>query len=118
MQEISEHAQKYKSARADCSRLVDGRTSLDQGGVPVIVLHAVDLVLDVDREGHAVEALVTATAAETARVVGLAHRLQDLQHTTKPYATARDGANYHSSNIQASWLHRACKVYLRHSPFP
>ena len=49
----------------------------------MIVLHAVDLVLDVDGEGHAVETLVTATAAETARVVGLAHRLQDLQHTTK-----------------------------------
>ena len=64
----------------------------------MIVLHAVDLVLDVDGEGHAVETLVTATAAETARVVGLAHRLQDLQHTTKRLVKAvRNSASGYST---------------------
>ena len=45
----------------------------------MVVCHAEDAVVDVDREGNAVQALVTATTAEAARVVRLAHRLQDLQ---------------------------------------
>ena len=43
------------------------------------VVDAVDLVVEVDGEGDAVEALVAHAAPEAAGVVRLAHRLQDLQ---------------------------------------
>ena len=46
---------------------------------PVEVIDAVDLVVEVDGEGDAVEALVAHAAPEAAGVVRLAHRLQDLQ---------------------------------------
>ena len=51
---------------------------------PVVVVDAVDLVVDVDGEGHAVQALVTDAAAEAARVVGLAHGVQDLTESHIP----------------------------------
>ena len=43
------------------------------------VVDAVDLVIEVDGEGDAVEALVAHAAAEAAGVVRLAHRLEYLE---------------------------------------
>ena len=59
------------------------RDSLTTGGAlggkyPMEVVDAVDLVVEVDGEGDAVEALVAHAAPEAAGVVRLAHRLQDL----------------------------------------
>ena len=44
------------------------------------VVDAVDLVVEVDGEGDAVEAVVADAAAEAPGVVGVAHRLQDHLH--------------------------------------
>ena len=62
---------------------LDGSDGLVAGGAlgredPVEVVDAVDLVVEVDGEGDAVEALVAHAAPEAAGVVRLAHRLQDL----------------------------------------
>ena len=62
---------------------LDGSDGLVAGGAlgredPVKVVDAVDLVVEVDGEGDAVEALVAHAAPEAAGVVRLAHRLQDL----------------------------------------
>ena len=43
------------------------------------VVDAIDLVVEVDGEGDAVQALVAHAAAEAAGVVRLAHGLQDLR---------------------------------------
>ncbi len=43
----------------------------------VIVLDTIDVVLDVECERQAVQAIITVVTAETAWVVGLADRLQD-----------------------------------------
>ena len=43
------------------------------------VVDAVDLVIEVDGEGDAVQALVAHAAAEAARVVRLSHRLEYLE---------------------------------------
>ena len=46
------------------------------------VVDAVDLVVEVDGEGHPVEAVVAHAAAEAARVVKVAHGLKNLKVTT------------------------------------
>lgn len=46
---------------------------------PVVIFEAVDLILRVHGEGHAVEALVTDDTAEAAWVVGLPQGLEDLR---------------------------------------
>lgn len=45
----------------------------------MVIVDAVDFVVDVYSEGHAVQTLVAHAAAEAARVVRLAHGLQDLR---------------------------------------
>lgn len=50
------------------------------GGLPVVVLDAVDLILGVHGEGDSIQALVTDDTAETAGVVGLPQSLQDLRN--------------------------------------
>lgn len=62
----------------------DGGDGLAAGGAQggeqrVVVVDAVDFGVHVDGEGDAVEADVAHAATETTRVVGLAHRLEDLQ---------------------------------------
>ena len=47
------------------------------------VVDAVDLVVEVDGEGNAVEALLAHAAPEAAGVERLAHRLQDLGRRTE-----------------------------------
>lgn len=50
----------------------------------VVVHDTVDVVLNVHGEGHSIETLFTHHAAETARMVGLAQRLEDLDaHTNR-----------------------------------
>ena len=49
----------------------------------MVVGDTVDLVADVNGERHAIQTLVTHTAAETPGVVGLAHGLQDLHTHTR-----------------------------------
>ena len=68
---------------------LDGSDGLVAGGAlgredPVEVVDAVDLVVEVDGEGDAVEALVAHAAPEAAGVERLAHRLQDLGGGTGP----------------------------------
>ncbi len=46
----------------------------------VIIVDAVNLVLNIDRERHAVKALVADATPETARVVAFAHSLEDHLH--------------------------------------
>ncbi len=63
---------------------VDGRDGVAAGGAlgredAVEVVDAVDLVVEVHGEGHAVQALVAHAAAEAAGMVRLPHGLQDLQ---------------------------------------
>lgn len=43
--------------------------------LPVVVSHTVDLVVDIDGEGNAIQTLVTDATSETSRVVRLAHGL-------------------------------------------
>lgn len=50
--------------------------------LPVIIVDTVNLVVNVNREGNTVKALVAHAAPETARVVRLAHGLQDLYTNT------------------------------------
>ena len=49
----------------------------------VVVGDTVDLVADVDGEWHSIQTLITHTAPETPRVVGLAHGLEDLHADTR-----------------------------------
>lgn len=44
----------------------------------VVIVYTIDLIVDVDREGHAVEAFVAHATPEAARVIRLAHGLQYL----------------------------------------
>jgi hypothetical protein len=48
----------------------------------VKVVDAVDLVVKIDGEGDAVQALIAHAAAEATGMVRLAHRLQDLEKQT------------------------------------
>ena len=57
---------------------------------PVEVVDAVDLVVEVDGEGDAVEALLAHAAPEATGVERLAHRLQDLQRDNTEFELERD----------------------------
>lgn len=65
------------SPNSDQQQWTKGRGLSDR---PVVVPEAVDLVLRVDSEGNAVQALAANDAAEAAGVVGLPQSLQDLRN--------------------------------------
>jgi hypothetical protein len=45
----------------------------------VVIVDAVDLIVDINRERNAVEALIAHATPEAARMIGFAHRLQYLR---------------------------------------
>jgi len=47
----------------------------------VVIIYTVNLIVNVDSEGDAIQTFVAHTAAEAARMVRLPHRLQNLKHT-------------------------------------
>ena len=76
------------------------------------VIDAVDLVVKIYREGHSVKAVVTNAAPEASWVVGLTHRLQDLENT-QVLVGARDRQYYPWSLVSwdlISQADSACKT--------
>jgi len=47
--------------------------------LPVIVVHTVNLIVNIHSKGDSIQTLVTDTASETSRMVRLAHGLEYLQ---------------------------------------
>ena len=45
----------------------------------MVIIYTIDLIVDVDREWHAIETLVTHAAPEAARMIRFAHGLQYLR---------------------------------------
>lgn len=58
-------------------------TGTFRGEEMVVVVDAINFVVNVDREGHSVEAFVAHATAEAAGVIRFAHRVQDLSNESQ-----------------------------------